>query len=255
MPGPVAIERLLHHELGRDTPVDLAVVARAAAGKTPAEIVGAIRKAKAAARTGTLPLGTDQITAILKGKVVNLGPLAWRIAVHEAGHALYAHIAGMGEVMSMKIQGGGGEILLDRHANEGKVSDYENQIAYTLAGRAAEILTLGTPSAGAGGPANSDLAIATRLALQIERSTGLGRNGLVWEPDDYGGLIGQAERQSVSARLEAQAERANTLLEPHLQILENLARALLDCGHLSRKDIEYLLSGPDCAIRQASVAA
>ncbi|MFN4155355.1 MAG: hypothetical protein ACK4HF_11935 [Paracoccaceae bacterium] len=154
-----------------------------------AAIVGAIRNAIAAARTGALPLGTDQITAALKGKAVDLGPLAWRIAVHEAGHAHYAHIAGMGEVMSMKIQGGGGEILLDRRANEGEVSDCGNRIACSLAGRAAEILIPGTPSAGAGDPADSDLAIATRLALQIERSTGLGRNALLWEPNDYGGLI------------------------------------------------------------------
>lgn len=140
-------------------------------------------------------------------------------------------------------------------ANEGTVSDCETQIAYSLAGRAAEILIRGTPSAGAGGPANSDLAVATRLALQIERSTGLGRNGLIWEPDDYGGLIGQAERQSVSAHLETQAERANILLEPHLQVLEKLAQALLDCGHLSREGIDHLLPGSDSAIRRASVAA
>ena len=243
MPGPVAIERLLRHELGTDAPFDLSGIAQAAAGKSPADIVGAIRKAKAAARVKAQPLGPDQITAVLKGKRIDLGPLAWRIAVHEAGHAVFAHIVGIGEVMSITIRGGGGEILLDRHPNEGTVSDYESQIAYSLAGRAAEILILGAPSAGAGGPANSDLAIATRLALQIERSTGLGRNGLVWEPNDYGGLIDQAERQSVTARLEAQAERAQALLAPQSQTIKQLAALLHRQSYLSGEDVRKVLAG------------
>ena len=183
------------------------------------------------------------MTAALKGKVVDLGPLAWRIAVHEAGHAVFAHVAGMGEVMSIAIKGGGDETLLDHHANEGKVSDYDNQIAYALVGRAAEILILGSPSASAGGPANSDLAIATRLALQIERSTGLGRNGLIWEPDDFGGLIGQAERQSVSARLEAQAERVQALLAPRSQTIKQLATLLHRQGFLPGEDVRKVLAG------------
>ena len=241
MPGPEAIDRLLRIELGPDTPIDLCSVGRAAEGKSPAEIVGAIRKAKAAARTAAQPLDTQQLMAALKTKVADLGPLGWRIAVHEAGHAVFAHVMGIGEVMSIAILDGGGQILLDRHAHEGLIADYETQMAYSLSGRAAEVLILGNASAGAGGPAHSDLAIATRLALQIERSTGLGRNGLIWEPGENGRPISPAERESVLARLEAQAERARGVLALYHDPVERLAIILLEHGFLQASDIMAVL--------------
>ena len=50
-------------------------------------------------------------------------------------------------------------------------------LAELMAGRAAERLVLGAVSAGAGGPPDSDLALATRVALDLETRYGLGAEG------------------------------------------------------------------------------
>ena len=120
------------------------------------------------------------IIAALPQRAVTDSPLARRIAVHEAGHALIAHLLKIGEIHELSLKGHGGEILIYRAAWEGTVQSFDDQIAYCLAGRAAEIIMLGDASGGAGGNENSDLAKATSFALQLERTMGLGLNSLVW---------------------------------------------------------------------------
>ena len=65
-------------------------------------------------------------------------------------------------------------------------TDIMAMIAQLLAGREAELLLSGDASAGAGGAEHSDLAKATKLALGLEGSFGLGSLGPLWlgEPDE-----------------------------------------------------------------------
>lgn len=65
----------------------------------------------------------------------------------------------------------------DEAATTGRI---DNHLAAMLAGHAAELVILGDVSAGSGGPADSDLGQATRLAAMAEASLGLGETGLVW---------------------------------------------------------------------------
>ena len=248
LPDAKGIERIFRQHLGSDTFDDLSSAVIAARGNTPSHIAGCIRIARAAARTNGVPLTVAHILAALPQRAVTDSPLARRIAVHEAGHALIAHLLKIGEIHELSLKGHGGEILIYRAAWEGTVQAFDDQIAYCLAGRAAEIIMMGDASGGAGGNENSDLAKATSFALQLERTMGLGLNGLVWEPvGALGRTMTDGERVNVRQRLEAQSARAHVLLKPHRDALQRIAQALIDQGHLSGEEVGRML--PEIDVR------
>lgn len=254
LPDAKGIERIFRHHLGSDTFVDLSPVVTAARGKTPSDIAGSIRIARATARASGVPLTLGHITAALPHRAVTDSPLARRIAVHEAGHALIAHILKIGDIHELSLKGNGGEILIYRAAWEGTIKTFDDQIAYCLAGRAAEIIMLGDASGGAGGSENSDLALATSFALQMERTMGLGLNGLLWEPIGAAGRpMTEGERWNVGQRLELQSKRAVALLSPHLPILAEIAKRLAVSGYLTANDISALLPEIEQTLKDASV--
>lgn len=94
LPDAVGIERIFRHHLGQDGPADISPVVQAARGKTPADIAGAIRLARSAARADGASLGLAHLIASVSAAKVADTPLARRIAVHEAGHAMIAHLLG-----------------------------------------------------------------------------------------------------------------------------------------------------------------
>lgn len=230
LPGADQILSLLLRHLGDEIPdVDLTALARAAVGLSPAAIDAAIRAARSDARHAQ-----SAITPALLRQHLNITPdttnpnLLWRMALHEAGHAVVGAALGLGAINSMKITAQGGEIRRRIVPTELLLSDIEALICYDLAGRAAERLVLGTISAGAGGPEQSDLAIATDRALKIETTYGLGVDGPVWL-DAPGTLLLQNNhlRGRVRQRLDRAELRAGKILAQHRKTLEALAEALL----------------------------
>jgi ATP-dependent Zn protease len=67
----------------------------------------------------------------------------WRIALHEAGHAVAGAALGLGATQSITITSDGGQIQRRNMPHESLLSDIEAEITYSLAGRAAEKLVLG----------------------------------------------------------------------------------------------------------------
>lgn len=153
-------------------------------GFTPAEIMETVRSARRKARHAGRDLSIDDLTAAALPEL-KVGPDAlYRIAVHEAGHVVVAEVCCPGCVMSVRIGGRGGidgltridprsDDLVTRQA-------IEQLIVGLLAGRAAEVVVLGTASAGAGGSGSSDLAIATQMLAAMNSSYGLGDDELVY---------------------------------------------------------------------------
>jgi cell division protease FtsH len=93
--------------------------------------------------------------------------LAYRIAIHEAGHAIAAIAFNVSQNVTVSMLRTGKNLAatnfdLPLGAVTRKVVD--RRIAVALAGRAAEEILLGDPSAGAGGDENSDLGTAIGLA-------------------------------------------------------------------------------------------
>ena len=169
--------------------------------------------------------------------------ILWRIAVHEAGHAIAGTALGLGAIESIAITNHGGLITRRNAPNESLLSDIEAEITYALAGRAAEQLVLGEVSAGAGGVAVSDLALATNYAWRIETTFGLGGEGLVWHANpDALHLQTPAIRDRVCQRLTRAEQRASRILQQNREVLEKLAKALMQNRSMRVPEIEGHLS-------------
>jgi len=106
-------------------------------------------------------------------------------AVHEAGHAVAAVEIGIG-VRGVTIRATdttGGGFSRGRASYFMTEHDIHDELVCLLAGRAAEQVVLGEASCGAGGGADSDLAVATWLAARGVSECGFdGHRGLLWQP-------------------------------------------------------------------------
>ena len=125
------------------------------------------------------------------------------------------------------------------------VEEIERELLILMSGRAAERLVLGTISGGAGGDRESDLALATRLILQMDRELGLGHTSDGWlGPADMHRLT-EEEKQRVRAKLGHTMNYAAKLLTPHIKQLREVAAALIDVRELHGAAMRRLMAGPD----------
>ena len=154
-------------------------LARLAAGRSGADIERLVREARLKARRAGQRLSWDDLVQALGAERLDRPqPLRWRMAVHEAGHALVHLVVGTGRISLISIEAEHGGIVLiepERHVLETEAWTTA-QIVVRLAGRAAEDLVFGDPMAGSGGPPESDLAVATDIAVRLETSLGFGRH-------------------------------------------------------------------------------
>lgn len=241
LPDAAGLLGLLRRQLHGDiADPELCALARAAVGRSPAVIDAAIRAARSEARHQR----TDLTSAMLRQQLcITTGaehqPWQWRVALHEAGHAVVGATLGLGPIHSMKITDDGGEIRLKAVQTESLLANLEAEICYNLAGRAAERLVLRTISAGAGGAAASDLAKATEQALRIETVYGLGAEGPVWHDAPETLMLHNSHlRGRVRQRIERAEVRAGKILARHRVVLEALARDLLQDRSLNSNQIE-----------------
>lgn len=258
MPDATQILDLLRRHLRDDiADPDLCALSHAAVGRSPATIDAAIRAARSEARHRrealSLRLLQDKL-AIETG--AEHRAWHWRVAVHEAGHAIVDAALRLGTITSMKITDNGGEICRASAPSESLLSDLEATICYSLAGRAAERLVFGVISAGAGGPAGSDLARATEDALAIETVYGLGSEGPVWH-DAPGVLMLKNDhlRGRVRQRIERAEVRAGKILAQHREALDALARDLLQVRSLNSAQIQIHLRDIPALHERATAAS
>jgi len=173
----------------------LRVIALLCVGMSGADIAKAVREARSHARVRKHQLTLADFSEVLDppSRRVN-ARIQWRLAVHEAGHA----VAGYRRCEARDINL---TILPNQNAHGGNRftgpnrpvtrTTIEHQIVMLLAGRAAEEVFLGEVSAGAGGNADSDLGQATNLAIDAVTKLGLSEsNTLRW--------LGHAERLPIS---------------------------------------------------------
>lgn len=235
MPTRAAIAVMLAGRLSGDS---ICADARArlatrAIGLSPAQIDGALRQARAECRAVGQPLSEEAIAAAFDNGPGTLPALAWRIALHEAGHAAIAIRLGM-SVTRITAGPKSGWVEWMAPATEGLTTDFAARIAVHMAGRAAEEELLGTPSAGAGGSDSSDLANATQLAMEIELRSGLGSSGLLWS-DAKAHLLHAhpALRDRVEAHLQNGLRMARDMIRRMPLLVEGLAQVAQREGELS----------------------
>jgi ATP-dependent Zn protease len=123
---------------------------------------------------------------------------------------------------------------------------FEEETMYFLAGRAAEIVSIGDASAGAGGSEASDLARATSLVAAMIVSLGLGTDkSVLWRcpPEQAINLVQHDEclRSQVEERLEILQARAELLIREQLEAIERLAERLIERQRMTGEEVAHFL--------------
>ena len=156
---------------------DLRPLALKAQGMTGADIERIVRQARQQARREKRRLTWKDIEKGISGNRRPILPEErWRMAVHEAGHAVIRHILQVGHPLTLSIEEQVGfGFVAERRKLIPLENDCEDNLAVMLAGRAAEELVLGAVSVGSGMRSGSDLANATDLALAMETTFGFSR--------------------------------------------------------------------------------
>ena len=153
--------------------------------------------------------------------------MLWRTAIHEAGHVVAFLVGGhVPDALSL-VSGGGmsGHVRgLGVREVEGRLGDLEARVLPMLAGRAAEDVILGEPSAGA----FADLEQASAVLSNVESAFGLG-----------GHLTpGGHDRVSVEGRIRRIYGDALMLVVRHRAVIVELARLAVERRVLSRSVIK-----------------
>ncbi|PRX10114.1 UNVERIFIED_ORG: ATP-dependent Zn protease [Martelella mediterranea] len=233
-------QKLEHDGLGA---MDLDALARRSTGMTAADIDAGVRQARALARAANRALSLADLERVFPSPASQDPDRDWRIAVHEAGHAIVTQALGMGTVQRVALVGDGGESVIDRMPTQGRICDIESALTCLMAGRAAEMLILGNMSSGAGGPVGSDLEQATALALRIDTNFGIGEHGPTWLGDIATvSLRDPDQRRRVRARLEQAEQLASAILAADQEILTRMARDLVHERELTGGPLQNLLS-------------
>lgn len=223
-------------------------LAMSALGRTGADIECLVREARQKARRQKRKLTYADINnALCKGQNTMSEELLWRIAIHESGHSLAMIGFGLGTIQTVSVgNGSGGFVESDIKQHSAQNEDWINRmLAFTLAGRAAEELILGSAGMGSGGTDNSDLAQATQLAMDAETNLGFGKHHplLYRRCQDQSAML-TGDRQlalQVNQRLEAAETTANDLLIQNKEVLLLLANCLANTKVLDGAEVQNLI--------------
>ncbi len=262
---PTAPERegLFSLYLGKvkaDKGIDVASISRTAVGMSPADIANCVNRAAAyAAEAGETSVSEERVyesleTHQLGGEVSSTKSIITpetlrRIAFHESGHALVAHLLDAGKVERISIEPRGpalGVTYVARHNEEPLHGEQElrSRLAMMLAGREAELIAFGNASSGAA----DDLKRASELATSMIGSYGFGKTfGLLSMAGVPRELIGPDVQKSLldEARqlLEGAQAECRRVLEEKRDRLTTLAEMLLGQETISGVPLNRVLSG------------
>ena len=157
LPDEAALAEIFRSHLGADVDrhaID-AVATLFAGSLSGADVVRIARDARRKARTEGRPIRSDDLAAVCVPEDHRSPALRRRIAIHEAGHAVARmHFGTVPQSLSLVgSDGAGGSVrtAIQSGLVEGLRSDVDAMVVPLLAGRAAEEVILGAPSAGAGG--------------------------------------------------------------------------------------------------------
>lgn len=224
--------------------------AAATEGLSGAEIEKVVRNARRTARRRHATITSQDLIMHLPPMLDIPEAILRTNAVHEIGHAIVGTVLGMDLV---KVA------IVDRVRVDGNLQSlgharfrrgtwirrtkkhYLDLIAMTMAGMAAEELFLGGHDDGVAGNEGSDLFEATKTAMAIERTYGMGAKlasyGDLKRYPDGGGGFDPMLLSRVDGILQKQFERAKTILDRHREACVVLADELAFRLELSGKEV------------------
>lgn len=222
-------------------------LARKANGLTGADIEEVVKNARRKARREKRPVTYGDIEALLAGtKPPRSMRLLHRMAVHEAGHAVARLHFGFGPIIEITIDAPDGGYTLGELGQDEQTEELLTTILIeNLAGRAAEEEILGSATQNSGGSERSDLALATRLALDMEMILGFSPKWplLYRKVDNVTAILGTDLElaHSVNARLETAYTAARDIVRLQRGAVEFLAKTLVAEETLEGPELEAVL--------------
>lgn len=224
-------------------------LATRAMGLTGADVERVVREARLKARREKRPMTYADVEAGIRGHRPPLSyDVRWRLAVHESGHAVVHHALRLGAVLGLTIDAkdGGQNTITFGNGGPDTAEWYERLLALLTAGRAAELIVLKTASAGSGGAERSDLARATRIAVDMEQALGFGaRYPLLYlDHRDPTAILSRDDdlAKRVHRRLEFAQARATEVILEHRPAFDRLVRALFDAQALDGDAVMDILT-------------
>ncbi|WP_093928887.1 hypothetical protein [Sulfitobacter dubius] len=162
-------------------------------------------------------------------------------SLHEAGHLLAALLSPLPTPVRAWMTARGGHVEpAPLPTITPKLA--EAKLRMCLAGRAAEALVLGEVSNGAGLGPTSDLAQATKLALEMDLNWSFGGADLVWRDAsqvDFDRLPIRTQ-QRLRATLQDAEVAVSSLLEENLHSLKRIAAELICKRELTGRGLDEL---------------
>lgn len=244
----------LHH-------VDLSPVVERTAGWSGAALEQLVRQARRTARRARREMCLDDLAAELPALVPIPADTLWRVAVHEAGHAVVGLEAGRWRIVKAEValamadtvgqQPAGGVVWDEESGYLSSADDYRARIVRGMGGLAAEEVVFGNRTDGGGGIAGSDLHSATLTAAAMEASMGLG-GGLTYlsavDPDDLIRLVqfDHLTRSRVEKTISDCYAQAKKIISSRRSDVERLALALRERGILSGKEVREIIDEQQC---------
>jgi cell division protease FtsH len=184
-------------------------------------------------------------------------------AYHEAGHAIVGRMVPEHDpVYKVSIMPRGGALgitmfLPERDSYSASKDKLESQIASLFGGRVAEALIYGKNKVTTG--ASNDIMRATQLARNMVTKWGLSdRLGPMDYGDNEGGYMGPQSKpmsekmaetidEEIRSVIDANYNKAEEILKDHIEILHNMAYALLDWETIDKYQIDELMQGKKLA--------
>lgn len=162
-----------------------------------------------------------------------------RMAIHEAGHLVVAHVLGRPAAVRAWIGAHGAGVEAPRQSVH-TLETVEAELASLLAGRVAEAVLCGDISSGGGDGPASDLAQATLLARLAVGEWHLADADvpLSWHPATG---LPQAHLRKVQALLEAAQAQAHRLATAYASDITHIAEVLLQTRDLNAQKLRELL--------------
>lgn len=250
--------------------VDLMVIAKETSGFTGADLENLLNEgAILAARANMRQIGMEELEEAIdrvvagperKSRVISAKEK--RItAFHEVGHALVGHFMGeMDPVHKISIiargrMGGYTRFLPPEDRSMMSQSQFEDQIATMMGGRAAELMVFDEVTTGA----SSDLERSTDIARQMVTRYGMSRklgprtfgktDELVFlgrdiaESRNYSEAVAEQIDGEVTEIIMRAHERATEVLEAHREDLDRVSEYLLEHETMDVPALEALLRG------------
>jgi len=226
------------------TGIDVEALGRASSGLSHADITNIVNRATVlAAEAGSEWVTQEHVHRALEshqlgGEVSSLKTMITeahrhRIAIHESGHALVAHVLQAGTVERISIEPRGQALGVTFVTRRDEVPLYGEQelnarIGMLLAGREAELMTFGNTTSGA----SDDLKRASELAIEMVSAMGFSTEfGLLSLQGVPEALVGPHIQERVLGEARALLDRAQRIcrevLHQHRDVLMALTASLL----------------------------